>query len=92
MDTVLTDDLINEGYAREFISKIQQERKRLDLNISDRIEIKYEAKDVFSNALDKYTKEIMSETLAVKLNREPLDVEAVDMNDNMVKFKIEVSK
>lgn len=92
LDTVLTDDLINEGYAREFISKIQQERKRLDLNISDRIEIKYEANDDFSNALDKYTEEIMSETLAVELNREALDVEAVDMNDNMVKFKIEVSK
>ena len=92
LDTVLTDDLINEGYAREFISKVQQERKRLDLNISDRIEIKYEANDDFSNALDKYTEEIMSETLAVELNRDALDVEAVDMNDNMVKFKIEVSK
>ena len=42
LNTQLTEDLIKEGYAREFISKIQQMRKQLNLNLADKIHIRYQ--------------------------------------------------
>ena len=92
LDTVLTDELISEGYARELTSKIQQERKRLDLNISDRIVIKYDAKEDFVNAIKDYIDGIKSETLATSMDLCKLTEEPTDINGNEVKFKIELEK
>ena len=39
LDTNLTPELINEGFAREFISKIQQMRKAQDLEMMDKIKV-----------------------------------------------------
>ncbi len=39
LDITLTDDLIGEGIAREFINKIQNERKNSNLEVTDKIEI-----------------------------------------------------
>ncbi len=92
LDTVLTDELISEGYARELTSKIQQERKRLDLNISDRIVIKYDAKEDFVTAIKDYIDGIKSETLATSMDLCKLTEEPTDINGNEVKFKIELEK
>lgn len=92
LDTVLTDKLISEGYSRELTSKIQQERKRLDLNISDRIVIKYDAKEDFVNAIKDYIDGIKSETLATSMDLCMLTEEPTDINGNEVKFKIELEK
>ena len=92
LDTVLTDELISEGYSRELTSKIQQERKRLDLNISDRIVIKYDAKEDFVNAIKDYIDGIKSETLATSMDLCKLTEEPTDINGNEVKFKIELEK
>ena len=92
LDTVLTDKLISEGYSRELTSKIQQERKRLDLNISDRIVIKYDAKEDFVNAIKDYIDGIKSETLATSMDLCKLTEEPTDINGNEVKFKIELEK
>lgn len=92
LDTVLTDELISEGYARELTSKIQQERKRLDLNISDRIVIKYDAKEDFVNAIKDHIDGIKSETLATSMDLCKLTEESTDINGNEVKFKIELEK
>ena len=35
LDTELTDELINEGLAREFVNKVQTIRKELDLQVTD---------------------------------------------------------
>ena len=45
LDTHLDELLINEGYVREFISKIQQMRKTSGFNVLDKIQVQY-----FSNA------------------------------------------
>ncbi|MBQ7821697.1 MAG: isoleucine--tRNA ligase [Clostridia bacterium] len=39
LDTTLTDELIEEGYVREVISKIQTMRKDSDFNVTDRIDV-----------------------------------------------------
>jgi len=40
LDTTLTDELLDEGFAREVISKIQQMRKSADFDVLDEIRIK----------------------------------------------------
>ena len=48
LDTLLTDDLKDEGFAREFVSKIQNYRRELDLDVSDRIIISYTIEEKYS--------------------------------------------
>jgi isoleucyl-tRNA synthetase len=45
LSTELTDDLIREGMARDFVRQIQQLRKDADLEIEDRIRVFYESAD-----------------------------------------------
>ena len=52
LNTTLNKDLINEGIARELISKIQQLRKNKDFNIVDRINIYYSHNDEIEEAIE----------------------------------------
>lgn len=69
LDTTLTQELIDEGYAREFISKVQQMRKNNDYEVMDNIKLVYDANDEVSKALEVHKEYIMSETLAVSVDR-----------------------
>ena len=64
LDTTLTPELINEGYAREFISKVQQMRKNNGYEVLDNINIYYDGPDEIKAAIDEYEDYIKSETLA----------------------------
>ncbi len=64
IDTNLTEELINEGYAREFISKVQQMRKNNGYEMMDRIKILYESSPEIDEAVNKYEDFIKKETLA----------------------------
>ena len=67
LDIQLTDVLINEGFAREFVSKIQQTRKEKDFEVTDRISIRYKTTDQLQQALIKHIEYVKSETLADSL-------------------------
>ncbi|MDD3048448.1 MAG: isoleucine--tRNA ligase [Bacilli bacterium] len=64
LNTDLTKELIMEGYAREFISKIQQMRKTADFDVIDRINIYYDANDEFKEVINTHLEFIKNETLA----------------------------
>ena len=64
IDASLTDDLISEGLAREFVNRIQNMRKDSDYNVIDRINIKYSAPEKLHNALNQFKSYIANETLA----------------------------
>ncbi|KAK3604882.1 hypothetical protein CHS0354_000545 [Potamilus streckersoni] len=69
LDTTLTTELIEEGIAREFISKIQNYRKALNLNVTDKIEITVETtSNNIINAINHFKSYIVSETLANSIN------------------------
>ncbi len=70
LNTELTDQLINEGIAREFVSKVQNLRKELDLNVQDRISIVYNANEFVSKAVELETDYIKAETLAEKVTKD----------------------
>ena len=89
LDTEITEDLKDEGYAREFISKIQNLRKDSGFEVTDRINISYEADSDLAKSLDKFGEEIKKETLADKLEQVELDTESIELNDKEIKISLE---
>jgi len=90
IDTNLTEDLINEGYAREFISKVQQMRKNNGYEMMDRIKIFFNGSDVIQKAVEKYMSFIKSETLAdsvEKANEDDMAVENLNGIDTGMKLE-----
>lgn len=90
LDTTLTKDLINEGYAREFISKVQQMRKNNGYEVLDKINIYYDGNDEIAEAVKLYEDYIKEETLAISINRVSDDsFEKQDLNGHMTGIKLE---
>jgi len=67
LNTDLSDELVDEGLAREFVRRVQELRKRADLQVDDRIAIKLQASKRLSRAIEANQAYIMAETLAVTL-------------------------
>ena len=67
LDIELTDELIEEGIARELINRIQNLRKSSGLEITDRIEIELEDRSEIHNAVLHCGEYIASQVLASKL-------------------------
>lgn len=92
LDTTLTDELIDEGYARELVSKVQQQRKSMDLEMMDQIEIYYSAGSEFVRGAEKHAEYIKSQTLAVKLEQTDdfgnMDYKSENLNGADVKYSI----
>ena len=79
LNTELTKELIDEGLAREIVSKIQQLRKAKNFEMMDRIAIYLEADDEVKAAALDMKDYICSETLADSMEfREGL--EKTDVN------------
>lgn len=68
LDTEITPELRDEGFAREFVSRVQNLRKDSGLEVTDRIAITFAAGSVLSAALNGMAEYIRSETLAVSLS------------------------
>lgn len=68
LDTNLDQDLIDEGLAREIVSKVQQLRKQHDFEMMDNIEVLLAADDEVKAAVEKHLDYIKNETLAVSLD------------------------
>ena len=84
LDTVLTDSLKEEGLAREIVRNVQDARKQLGLEISDRIEISIDT--TLEQELLDY---ICNETLGTLANLEKYDLEIeVVSNDRKACVKI----
>ncbi|MDX1509344.1 MAG: class I tRNA ligase family protein, partial [Woeseiaceae bacterium] len=64
LDTSLTDELINEGLAREVVRSIQDARKQAGLEVSDRIVLGVSGSAAIEKALEAHRDYVMNETLA----------------------------
>ena len=67
LDTNLTEELIDEGYVREVVSKIQTERKEAGFEVVDHITLSFEGDDKLLDIIRKYESKIASQTLADKV-------------------------
>ncbi len=89
LDTHLTTELIEEGYAREFISKVQQLRKSSNFEVLDNIDIKYCSDDEIATALANFDEYIKNETLALSIERvEDNTLEVFDLNGHDTGIKV----
>lgn len=85
LDTTLTDELVDEGTAREFVSKIQTLRKESGYAVTDRIVITFDSSDdTLSRAIIRMESYICAETLAEKIVRATIpdgSGSQIDIND-----------
>ena len=67
LDLALTPELIQSGLVREVIRAIQEERKKIGLDVSDRISVNWNAPDQVATAITSAVAEISAEVLATNL-------------------------
>ena len=67
LDINLTEELKQEGIAREFINKIQNIRKDSDFELTDRIVLKIQKNERFNLAVENFRDYISNQTLASEL-------------------------
>lgn len=67
LDTNLTQELIEEGFVRELISKIQTMRKEADFEVMDKIIIYHDKNEKIAEIFNDFTEKIKSEVLALDI-------------------------
>jgi isoleucyl-tRNA synthetase len=64
LDITVTDELRNEGIAREFVNRIQNIRKESGYDVTDKITVQIEDHEFVSEAVKRHAAYIGSQTLA----------------------------
>jgi isoleucyl-tRNA synthetase len=85
LDINLTNDLKQEGIAREFINKIQNLRKESNFEVTDRINITIEKHDFYNESVQKHKEYISNQTLAKTL-------ELVEKLNGNQAFRVEIEQ
>ncbi len=88
INTVLNQELLDEGIAREIVSKIQNLRKTSGFDIADRIDVKYTADKEVKAAIKRFKKYIMNEVLAVTFEESDVKGEELKINDYTMNISI----
>jgi len=91
LDTRLSPELIQEGWAREIVSKLQNLRKELRFEVTDRIRVIYDAPDEVAQAMVAQAAYISAETLAVSMTAGRVEaMHEVDLNGAPARFALSV--
>ena len=90
LNTTLTDDLVKECLVRETISKVQQLRKNMDFNITDRINIYLDASSEYKNSIKDFEDMLKEETLCVNIIDKDNIKDKININDYEVGIELEV--
>ena len=89
LSTELTPELVELGFVREFISKVQQARKDSDFEVTDHIIIFATSTNETNKLIEKYSKDICADTLADSLYIESKeDSKKVDINGEIVEISL----
>lgn len=67
LDTRITEELKDEGLARELVRRIQNLRKKAGFNVTDRIVLSYRAPERLKRALRRFGDYVMAETLCLEM-------------------------
>ena len=91
LDTNLNQDLIEEGFVREIISKVQTMRKDAGFEVMDYIKVYQSDNDKIKNIMSDNSKEIMSEVLAkdIVFGQEKGFIKEWDINGEKVTLAVE---
>ena len=91
LDTNLTPALLEEGFVREIISKVQTMRKEAGFEVTDHITVYEEGNDKIKEVMTKYTDEIKNDVLAddICLDAEGGYSKEWDINGEKVRLGVE---
>ena len=92
IDTVLTDSLIEEGFVREIISKMQTMRKEAGFEVTDHITVAFSGNDKIADVVSANKAQIMSELLCEEISGRTDDGFAKELNINGEKVMASVKK
>ncbi|SHJ06204.1 isoleucine--tRNA ligase [Pseudobutyrivibrio xylanivorans] len=92
LDTNLTEELLEEGFVREIVSKIQTMRKEADFEVMDRITVSYESSDKIKSVFENNKDFIANEVLADAINVGATGSHVKEWNINGEKVTLGVSK
>jgi isoleucyl-tRNA synthetase len=90
LEVELTDELKNEGMARELINRIQNIRKESGFEITDRINVTIAPNDDVKKAVDSFADYIKTQVLADNITLQPNEGQEVEFDD--FKLNITVTK
>jgi isoleucyl-tRNA synthetase len=95
LDINITEELRKEGIARDFVNRIQNLRKDMGLEVLDKINIEVERDgELVTSALTSFKDYISTETqaLTLELKDKLTDASEVDMDEFVLKVKINLKK
>ena len=92
LDTNLTPELIEEGFVREIISKIQTMRKEAGFEVMDHISVSYTGEAEVENIFEKFGQDIAGEVLAESVSKTTPDGFTKEWNINGKKVSLGVKK
>ena len=95
LDITVTEDLLHEGIAREFVNRIQNIRKESGFEVTDKIRVVIEDMPFVSAAVRKHSDYIASQTLALDVSLAPASAitgpaaRETDIEEQMVRVLVE---
>ena len=92
LDTNLTPELIEEGFVREVISKIQTMRKEADFQVMDHIYVYQQGNDTIRDIIEKNADQIKEEVLADEICLDRMDGHTASWKINGEEVTLGVSK
>ncbi len=90
LDVVITEELREEGTAREFINRVQNIRKEQSFSVTDKINVEVFGNEYLKTVVNKYSLYIRAEILAVEIHfsNDDFEGESVEIEDVAIKIKV----
>ena len=94
LDTTITEELKEEGYVREILSKVQNMRKDSGFEVLDRINLYVAGNDMLEKVIEKFASQIQKDTLANNIfyNEERENYVEASINGEKLQLDVEVIK
>ncbi len=97
LDVTITEELKQEGIARDLVNRIQNIRKNRNYDITDKINIIFETNECTDDAINAYSEYITRQVLGTSLTiNQTIDnednIEILDLDGIMIKVKIDINK
>ncbi|MEO0045365.1 MAG: Isoleucine--tRNA ligase, partial [Bacteroidota bacterium] len=92
LDITLTEELKNEGIARELVNRIQNLRKDSGFEVTDKIKVHIQYNAILAKAIQENENYIKSETLTETLVLEKEVSKGIEIEFDEIKTRILISK
>ncbi|MBQ8570455.1 MAG: isoleucine--tRNA ligase [Kiritimatiellae bacterium] len=89
IETTLTDELLREGIAREFVSRVQAMRKENDYEVSQRIALTFAGDEAAIAAVKEHQSYICAETLCTSFTIAETAATELDLNGHNAMVTVE---